>query len=75
MKTSDGSLYCTWRTDRTSAGNPLLLLTDKSIPRIAIASPQHTAFGKIIVQALTAVRIYDVTVKRKLLIVARPPSC
>ncbi|MGO9516474.1 MAG: molybdate ABC transporter substrate-binding protein [Candidatus Korobacteraceae bacterium] len=49
-------------------GNPLLLLTDKSIARIAIASPRHTAFGKITVQALTAVHIYDATVKRKLLI-------
>ena len=49
-------------------GNPLLLLTAKNIPRIAIASPQHTAFGKITVQALTAVHIYDVTIKRKLLI-------
>lgn len=49
-------------------GNPLLLLTDKSIPRIAIASPDHTAFGKATVQALTAVHIYDVTVRRKLVI-------
>jgi molybdate transport system substrate-binding protein len=50
------------------SGNPLLLLTDKSIPRVAIASPQHTAFGKATVQALTAVHIYDVTVRRKLVI-------
>jgi molybdate transport system substrate-binding protein len=49
-------------------GNPLLLLTDKSIPRIAIANPQHTAFGRATVQALTAVHIYDVTVRRKLVI-------
>ena len=49
-------------------GNPLLLLTAKNIPRIAIASPDHTAFGKATVQALTAVHIYDVTVRRKLVI-------
>jgi molybdate transport system substrate-binding protein len=49
-------------------GNPLLLLTDKRIPLIAIASPQHTAFGKITVQALTAVHIYDPEFKRKLVV-------
>ena len=49
-------------------GNPLLLLTDKTIPRVAIASPDHTAFGKATVQALTAVHIYDVTIRRKLVI-------
>ena len=49
-------------------GNPLLLLTDRNIPRIAIASPQHTDFGKITVQAFTAVHIYDSRLKRKLVI-------
>ncbi|MGA8874768.1 MAG: molybdate ABC transporter substrate-binding protein [Candidatus Korobacteraceae bacterium] len=49
-------------------GNPLLLLTDKSIPRIAIVSPEHSAFGTATVQALTAVHIYDVTIRRKLVI-------
>lgn len=49
-------------------GNPLLLLTDKRIAQIAIASPQHTVFGKITVQALTAVHIYDAELKRKLVV-------
>ncbi len=49
-------------------GNPLLLLTAKTVPRIAIASPQHTAFGKVTVQALTAVHIYDIQLKRKIVV-------
>jgi molybdate transport system substrate-binding protein len=49
-------------------GNPLLLLTDKRIAHIVIANPKNTAFGKITVQALTAVHIYDAEFKRKLLV-------
>jgi molybdate transport system substrate-binding protein len=49
-------------------GNPLLLLTSKQIPHIAIASPQHTAFGKATVQALTAVHIYDFELRRKFVV-------
>jgi molybdate transport system substrate-binding protein len=49
-------------------GNPLLLLTDKSIPYIAIVSPQHSAFGKATVQALTAVHIYDFELRRKIVV-------
>ncbi|MGA8432915.1 MAG: molybdate ABC transporter substrate-binding protein [Candidatus Sulfotelmatobacter sp.] len=48
-------------------GNPLLLLTDKRVPLVAIASP-HTAFGKITLQALSAVHIYDPEFKRKLVV-------
>jgi molybdate transport system substrate-binding protein len=48
-------------------GDPLLLLTAKNIPRVAVASPA-TAFGKATVQALTAIHIYDVTIRRKLVI-------
>lgn len=49
-------------------GNPLLLLTAKNIPRIVIASPQHTAFGKVTVQALTAMQIYDFELRRKIVV-------
>ena len=49
-------------------GNPLFLLTDKGIPRIAIASPQTSVFGKATVQALTAVHIYDFELRRKLVV-------
>lgn len=49
-------------------GNPLLLLTAKNIPRIVIASPQHTAFGKTTVQALTAIHIYDFELRRKIVV-------
>jgi molybdate transport system substrate-binding protein len=49
-------------------GNPLLLLTDKRLAHIAIASPHDTAFGKITVQALTAAHIYDFELRRKLLV-------
>jgi molybdate transport system substrate-binding protein len=48
-------------------GNPLLLLTDKRVPLVAIASP-HTAFGKLTVQALNALHIYDPEFKRKLVV-------
>ena len=51
-------------------GNPLLLLTAKNIPKIAISSPQHTAFGKVTVQALTAMHIYDFELRRKILVAA-----
>jgi molybdate transport system substrate-binding protein len=48
-------------------GNPLLLLTDKRVPLVAIASP-HTAFGRITLQALNALHIYDPEFKRKLVV-------
>lgn len=48
-------------------GNPLLLLTDKRLPLVAIASP-HTAFGKLTLQALNSVHIYDPEFKRKLVV-------
>jgi molybdate transport system substrate-binding protein len=48
-------------------GNPLLLLTDKRVPQVAIAIPR-TAFGKITLQALKVVRIYDAEFKRKLVV-------
>lgn len=51
-------------------GNPLLLLANRNIHHIAIASPQATAFGKATMQALTAVHIYnyDTELKVKFLI-------
>jgi molybdate transport system substrate-binding protein len=57
-----------WVRIEPRPGNPLLLLTAKNIPHIAIASPQHTVFGKVTVQALTAIHIYDFELRRKLLV-------
>jgi molybdenum ABC transporter molybdate-binding protein len=47
--------------------NPLLPLRDKIVEHIAIADPR-TSFGKITMQTLRTAHVYDVTLKRKLLV-------
>ena len=48
--------------------NPLVAVRQKTISRVAISDPQRTAAGKAAVEALRAVRSYDVTVRRKILV-------
>jgi molybdate transport system substrate-binding protein len=49
-------------------GNPLLILRDKAISHVAIADPQHTTAGKAAEESLRAGRVYDVALRRKLVI-------
>ena len=48
--------------------NPLVAVRQKAISRIAVADAQRTAAGKAAVEALKAVRAYDVSVRRKILV-------
>jgi len=49
-------------------GNPLLVLKDKDISRVALADPKHNAAGKLAIADLQAARLNDLSVRRKFLI-------
>jgi molybdate transport system substrate-binding protein len=49
-------------------GDPLLLLTNKAISHVAIADPKPTVSGSIAEETIRRARIYDIAVRRKLLI-------
>jgi molybdate transport system substrate-binding protein len=49
-------------------GNPLLILRGKSISHVSIADPRHTLSGKAAEECFRASRVYDLALRRKLLI-------
>jgi molybdate transport system substrate-binding protein len=49
-------------------GNPLLGLRNKAIVPIAMADPKRTTSGRATMQAFRAARIYDLALRRKLLV-------
>jgi molybdate transport system substrate-binding protein len=49
-------------------GNPLLILRDKALSHVSIADPQHTLSGKAAEESFRVSRVYDIALRRKLLI-------